>query len=176
MAGVKTLADGNVRLYLLATKPADINAITVAEITAASPAVRNISCNVLASDFDLGPTGSETIDEKALCAKGNAQVFGLTNYGGGLSVFRYFDPSTGLADATDDYLWVAAKAKGTTLHLVVIENGKLSNATPVVGEEYRYFEMLTDDPVRGDRTGYIKYRINGAVQNAALDKAIVAGA
>ena len=176
MAGVKTLADGNVRVFLLATKPADINAITVAELTAASPASRNVACNILASDFDIGPTGSETIDEKALCAKGNAQVFGLTNYGGGFSVFRYFDPTTGLPDATDDYLWEAAKLKGTTLHLVVIEDGKLSTAAPVVGEEYRYFELLTDDPVRGDRTGYIKYRINGAVQNAALDKTLVVGA
>ena len=34
--------------------------------------------------------------------------------------------------------------------------------------------MLTDDPVRGDRTGYIKARFNGAVQNAALDKLVVA--
>lgn len=173
MAGVKTLADGNTRVFLLATKPADINAITVTELTAAAPAVRNVACNILASDFDLGPTGSETIDEKALCAKGNAQVYGLTNYGGGMTVFRYYDPATGLADATDDYLWAAVKSKGTTLHLVVIENGKLSNAAPVVGEEYSYFEMLTDDPVRGDRAGYIKYRINGAVQNAALNKLVV---
>ena len=99
MAGVKTLADGNTRVFLLATKPADINAITVTELTAAAPAVRNLACNILASDFDLGPTGSETIDEKALCAKGNAQVFGLTNYGGGFTVFRYLDPTTGLPDS-----------------------------------------------------------------------------
>ena len=176
MAGVKTLADGNTRVFLLATKPTNINAITVTELTAAAPAVRNLACNILASDFDLGPTGSETIDEKALCAKGNAQVFGLTNYGGGFTVFRYLDPTTGLPDATDDWAWAAVKSKGTILHLVVIENGKDSTAAPIVGEEYRYYEMLTDDPVRGDRSGYIKARINGAVQNAALDKLVVAGA
>lgn len=173
MAGVKTLADGNTRVFLLATKPADINAITVAELTAASPAVRNMSFHVLFSDFDLGPTASDTVDEKALGAKGNAQVFGLTNYGGGFSVFRYLDPTTGLPDATDDWAWAAVKSKGTLLHLVVIENGKLATAVPASGEEYRYYEMLTDTPVRGDRTGYIKYRINGAVQNAALDRLVV---
>ena len=172
MAGVKTLADGNTRVFMLATKPVDINAIKLSELTA--PAVRMISCNILASDFDLGPTGSETIDEKALCAKGNAQVFGLTNYGGGMTVFRFLDPATGLPDATDDYLWAAVKNKGTTIHLVVIEDGKAATATPVVGEEYSYYEMLTDDPVRGDRTGYIKNRINGAVQDAALNKLVVA--
>lgn len=172
MAGVKTLADGNTRVFLLATKPVDINAIKLTELTAAAPAVRNMSPSIL-SDFDLGPTGSDTIDEKALSAKGNAQVFGLTNYGGGFTVFRYLDPTTGLPDATDDWAWAACKAKGSTLHIVVIENGKLANAAPIVGEEYSYYEMLTDDPKRGDRTGYIKYRIEGAIQDAALHKLIV---
>lgn len=173
MAGVKTLADGNTRVFLLATKPVDINAIKLTELTAAAPAVRNMSPNILSSGFDLGPTGSETIDEKALSAKGNAQVFGLTNYGGGFTVFRYLDPTTGLPDATDDWAWAAAKSKGTTLHLVVIEDGKTGTATPVAGEEYSYYEMLTDDPKRGDRIGYIKYRIEGAIQDAALHKLIV---
>lgn len=58
MAGVKTLADGNTRVFLLATKPVDINAIKLTELTAAAPAVRNMSPNILSSDFDLGPTGS----------------------------------------------------------------------------------------------------------------------
>lgn len=173
MAGVKTLADGNTRAFLLATKPVDINAIKLTELTAAAPAVRNMSPNILSSDFDLGPTGSETIDEKALSAKGNAQVFGLTNYGGGFTVFRYYDPATGIQDATDDWAWEACKAKGSTLHIVVIENGKLANAVPIVGEEYCYYEVLTDDPKRGDRSGYQKFRIEGAVQNAALNKLVV---
>ena len=173
MAGVKTLADGNTRVYLLATKPADINAITLSELTAASPAVRNMSGNILSSDFDLGPTGSDTIDEKALNARGNAQVFGLTNYGGGMSVFRYYDAATGLPDATDDWAWTACKTKGGTLHLVVIEDGQVGTAVPVVGEEYCYYELIVDDPKRGDRTGYQKYRVEGAVQNAALHKLVV---
>ena len=173
MAGVKTLADGNTRVYLLATKPADINAITLSELTAAAPAVRNMSGNILSSDFDLGPTGSDTIDEKALNARGNAQVFGLTNYGGGMSVFRYYDAATGLPDATDDWAWTACKTKGGTLHLVVIEDGKVGTAAPVVGEEYCYYELIVDDPKRGDRTGYQKYRVEGAVQNAALHKLVV---
>lgn len=169
MPGVKTLADGNVKVSILALKPANPAAITVAEATAGEDA----SCNILSSDFDLGPTGSETIDEKALCAKGNAQVFGLSNYGGGFTVFRYIDPETGLPDVTDDWLWDLVKEKGTTLHVVIRENGKDSADEFEVGDEYRYFEVITDDPVRGDRTGYIKYRLNLAVQNAELDKVLV---
>ena len=173
MAGVKTLADGNTRVYLLATKPADINAIKLSELTAAAPAVRNMSGNILSSDFDLGPTGSDTIDEKALNARGNAQVFGLTNYGGGMSVFRYYDAATGLPDATDDWAWTACKTKGGTLYLVVIEDGKAGTAAPVVGEEYCYYELIVDHPKRGDRTGYQKDRVEGAVQVSALHKLVV---
>jgi hypothetical protein len=175
MAGVKTLADGNVAFWILAAKPAAINALTISTDMLGANA-KNWSCNILASDFDLGPTGSETIDEKALCAKGNAQTFGLSQYGGGFTVFRYHDATTGLADPTDDALWAAVKNKGTTLYIVTRENGNDGVDAAVAGEEYRYFEVITDDPVRGDRTGYVKYRINCAVQNAALDKVFLAGA
>ncbi len=170
MAGVKTLADGNVAFFLLPTAPDNPDAITVAEIEAGI----NYSKQVLASDFDLGPTGSDSIAEKDLAARGNAQVFGPSNYGGGFTAFRYFDPETGLADEDDDSLFAAVKTKGTTLHVVTIENAKDAIADRGAGEEYRYYEVLTDDPVRGERTGFQKMRINTAVQRAALDKKIVA--
>lgn len=170
MAGVKSLADGNVKVVLLAAAPADINAITVAEATAG----QDMSGNILSSDFDLGPTGSDSIPEKALSAKGNGQAHGPSNYGGGFTAFRYFDPTTGVPDATDDWVWDAVKEKGTTLHLLVRETAKDSAAAIAATDEYRYYEANTDDPVRGDRSGYIKWRINLAVQDAALDKAIVA--
>lgn len=173
MAGVKTLADGNVKVVLLAARPADINAITVTEATAVG--AKDMSSRILSSDFDLGPTGSDSIPDKPLDAKGNANTHGLSNFGGGLSVFRYFDPATGMADATDDWAYDAVKDKGTTLCLVVRETGKDSGDAIVAGDEYRYYEAETDDPVRGDRSGYIKWRINLAVQYSALDKLIVAG-
>lgn len=173
MAGVKTLADGNVRALLLSTRPADINAITVTEVTVGT-GVKYISDRILASDFDLGPTGSQTIDEKVLDAKGNAQVFGLSQYGGGFSIVRFFDDATGKPDPTADWLWAAAKDKGSTLYLVTREDGSPATSAFAEDDEYRFFEVITDDPVRGDRSGYIKFRINCAVQYAALDKAIVA--
>lgn len=170
MAGVRTLADGNVGLFILATKPADIDAITATETAAAV----NYSSKTLASDFDLGPTGSDSVAEKDLTAKGNASVFGPSNFGGGFTVFRYFDPATGQADATDDAMFAAVKNKGTTLHIVVRENGKDATAALAADDEYRYYEVITDDPVRGERTGFVKWRINCAVQHAALDKVIAA--
>lgn len=171
MAGIKALADGNVRLIILPTKPADIDAVKVSEATAAQ--AKNFSDKVLASDFDLGPTGADTIDERPLSARGNGQAYGLSNYGGGFTVFRFLDPATGKADATDDAAFAAVQTKGTVLHILVIEDGKLSNTAPDASTEYSYFEAVTDDPVRGERTGYIKYRINLAVQTAALNKKLV---
>lgn len=170
--GVKTLADGNVKVVLLAAAPANKNAITVAEAT--GEGARDMSCNILSSDFDLGPTGSDTISEKPLCAKGNGQALGPSNYSGGFTVYRYFDPITGQADETDDWAWTAVREKGTTLHILVRETAKDSDLPIVATDEYRYYEAMTDDPSRGDRTGYVKWRINLAVQDAALDKEIVA--
>ncbi|HYP72808.1 MAG TPA: hypothetical protein VEP72_01870 [Microbacterium sp.] len=170
---VKTLADGNVKVTLLATAPADINAITIDELTGVG--ARDLSCNILSSDYDLGPTGSDTNDEKPLCVKGNAQTFGPSNFGGGFTPFRYFDPESGQPDEDDDWVWDAVKAKGTTLHVVERESHKESGEPWAEDNEYRYYEILSDDPVRGERTGYVKYRINAAVQRAALDKRVVAG-
>lgn len=174
MAGVKTLADGNVKVVLLAAAPADKNSITVTEATAVG--AKDMSCNILSSDFDLGPTGSTMIDEKALCAKGNGQALGPSNFSGGFTVFRYFDTVTGQPDAVDDWVWEAVKEKGTTLHLLVRETAKESGEAIAATDEYRYYVATTDDPVRGDRSGYVKWRINLAVQDAALDKEIAAAA
>jgi len=169
---VKTLADGNTKVTLLAAAPADKNAITLTELTGAG--AKDISCQILKSDFDYGPTGSETVDEAPLCAEGNGQTPGLSNFGGGWSIFRYWDPETGLADDTDDFLWEAAKTKGTTLYLAVRDSHKKSKEAWAEDDEYRYFEVVTDDPQRGERSGYIKYRQTLLHQDAALDKLVVA--
>lgn len=169
---VKTLADGNTKVVLLAARPADKNKITVAESTGAG--AKDISCQILASDFDYGPTGSSTVDEKPLCAQGNGQAPGLSNFSGGMTVFRYWDETTGQADDDDDFLWDAAKEKGTTLFLLVRDSYKKSTEPVVASDEYRYFEVVTDDPQRGTREGFIKYRVTLLHQDAAIDKLIAA--
>ncbi|GAA2237726.1 hypothetical protein GCM10010401_07410 [Rarobacter faecitabidus] len=174
MAGVKTLADGNPRVKILPAKPVDKNAITLTEANAAT--AKYASSRILFSDFDLGPTGSETVDEKPLDATGNAQSFGLSNYGGGFTVLRFFDPATKIADDDDDWLYELVKEKGTVLHVYVRDTAKLATEVDAVGDEYSYYEVIVDDLVRGDRTGYIKYRVACAVQDAALQRKVVAGA
>lgn len=169
----RSLADAKKALFILATKPADPSKLTVAEATAATPAVRNASCNILSGDYDLGATGSDRVQEKSLCATGNAETLGASNYGGGFTVFRHFDPTTKQADATADWLWELVKEKGATLHLIERHNAKASTEPLAVGDEYSYFEYLTDDPKPTTLEGYIKHRIDGAVQNAELYKKIV---
>lgn len=174
MAGVKTLDDGNTRVMLLAAKPANPRAVTVAEATAVG--AKYLSDQILAGDFDLGSTGSDTIPEKPLSASGNGINFGLSNFGGGFTVFRYYDPETGLPDATDDWAWEAVKAKGTTLYLLVRDSAKKAAQPFTTADEYSYYEAVTDEPVRGERSGFIKFRIALGVQDAATHRKVVATA
>ena len=169
---MRTLADGKRAMFVMATAPANPDAITVTEAAAAV----NWSKHILASDFDLGPPGSDSVAEKDLTAKGNASSFGPSNFGGGYSTFREFDLDTGQAAETEDVAYQGSKEKGTILHVIVRETAKDATAALALADEYDYYELLLDDPVRGDRTGFIKYRHNCAVQRSSLHKEIVAAA
>jgi len=168
MAVVKSLADGHTKVVMLAAPLSAAASITVLN------AGTDISPRILASDFDLGPTGSSTIDEKPLSAAGNFQTFDASNYGGGATVFRFYDGTTKIPDVTGDAVFKAHMPKGATLYLVVRESAKASSAAFTVGDEYDYYEVIADDPMQVSRVGYIKRRFNYAVQNARLvDVAIV---
>lgn len=166
----KALADGRILLTALTTPPANINAITVAELEAG----KKISCRILKSDYALGPTASATVSETELCKLGEGQAFGLASYEGSLTVFRYLDEA-GKAVAEDDFAWDLLKEKGTELVLVERE-GPVESKAWESGDEYSAYEVTTDNPQPpSDRTsGYIKRVIPLAVANAALNKAVAA--
>lgn len=170
MAVVKSLADGHIKLIALTAAPADPDAITFTEITAGT----DISNKIMFSNYKLGATGSSTIDEKPLSVAGNFQALDASNYEGSLTPFRYYDTTDGQPDTSGDAVFAMMKDKGTTLYLVERESYKLSTEAAAVGDEYSYFEVITDDPKRVDMTGYIKREVPLAVQNAALNKVIVA--
>lgn len=164
----KTLADARVALMLLDTPPADKNAITVAEYEAGTP----LQCRIMAGEYRLSPTGSETVNQAELCEDVNATTFGRSNYEGTFTVFRYL-LGTGLTDPANDEAWEATKVKGTTLHLVERE-GPAHDAAGAASQEYSYFEVVTDDPqVPSDRGGFIRRVIPLGVQKAALNKLLV---
>lgn len=167
----KSLADGHIKLTQLATRPVNILAIKVSEATAG----RDISCDILLSDYSLGPTGSDTVDEKALCTQGNFQALGSSNYDGNISPFRMYDATTKLVDIVEDATFQALKDKGTLVYLLERESAKDSTDVWATGDEYSYFEAYTDEPQRIDMQGFVKRKIKLAIQDAKLYKLIVAG-
>lgn len=165
----KTLSDGKILVTALTEKPADMNAITVAELEAG----QKISCRILKSDFALGPTGSSTITETELCKMGEGQAYGLSAGAGTVTVFRYLD-ADGKPEGEEDFAWELFKQKGTQLWLVR-RDGPVESKAWEAGDEYSAFEVTTDDPqYPTDTGGYIKRTVNLAVADMALDK-VVAG-
>lgn len=166
-----SLADGKTKLAILSVKPADPKAPTVTELNAGIEA----SCRILSNDYNVGPTASETIDEKALCTEGNVQVPGPSNYTAEFSAWRYFEEATGQAEETTeseigDAVYQATKTKGARLWLVERETSKKSTDAWAAGDEVSVYEVLTDNPQKpGDSGGYIKRRVVTLVQDAWLD-------
>lgn len=162
----KSLADGHIRVAILTTKPSNPAAPTVAELNAGIGGSTGISCNILASDFNFGPTGSDKISEPALCDTGKTEALGMSGYQCGFTVFRFFDTTTKNAHATEDALFQALKVKGATLYVYARETAKVStDAFASADELYFGAEVVNDSPVRGDGTGYIKRRVDCVVSH-----------
>lgn len=157
MAGVKTLADGHIKLAVLTTSPANPAAPTVTELNAGIDA----SSKVLISDFVWGATDSDKVAERALTDINNVNAIAASNFQAGISIWRYFNAATGVADPTDDALWTAVKTKGTTLWLYARQTGKLATAAWASADEiYLGGSVVTDNPqLPGDAGGFIKRRI-----------------
>lgn len=153
----RSLADGRTKLTFLTTKPADPEKPTPTELNAGL----DFSCDVLSSDFTWGATDSDKIAEKALCSTSNANALGASNYQAGITVFRYFDATTGMPDATEDAKFEAVQEKGTTLWGYARRTGKLATDPWASGDEYYLgLEVVTDSPQPpSDLGGYIKYRV-----------------
>lgn len=169
-----SLADGRTKVALLPTKPKNPLAPTVAELNAGIDA----SCRILSSDYTVGATGSETVDEKPLCVEGNAVTFGASNATIEFSAFRYFD-AKGKAEASEsdeigDAVFQMLKEKGTRFWLYQRETSKKSTEPWEAGDEVDGFEAIADNAQPGERTGYIKKKITGGYQDMWLN-AVVAG-
>jgi len=173
MAGVKSLAKGHTKLTALAAKPASTTAITLTELTAGDEWTESIAL----SGFSLGSTGSSTTDDPSIGQTGNFQALEGSNYAGALPIIRYFDPTTKQPDPTTDVAFQGAKVKGTTLYLVKRQSAKTASEDWAVGDEYSYYECVTDDPQGAPAdSGYIKQLVNVAVSDASENQVVVSGA
>lgn len=170
----KTLADGKIKLLILPTRPANIKAPTVLELTATD--VIDASCNILKSDYRISAADSQTVEEAALCEEGTAAAWGRSNYEGNVTSFRYFDPlKPGSVDTTGDQVFQALKNKGVTLWLVERETGKTYDQPIEAGDEVSIYEVQADNPQKpGNQTeGYIK-RVHKLTVKAAAEHVAVA--
>lgn len=156
MAGIKSLADAHIRAAVLTTTPANPLVPTAAELSAGIDA----SCKIAKADFLWTPADSDKVTDAALCDSNNVNALGASNFNLALTIFRYFNAGTGVADPTDDALFTAMKTKGTNLWIYIRETGKLYTAAWAASDEvYLGGQVLTDSPQRLDSGGYIKRRI-----------------
>jgi len=158
----KTLADQKIRLVFMTVRPADPKNPTVQELEAGV----DLSCSIMKSDYQLGPTGDQTISEAALCEPGAGNDLGATDYAGSVTVFRMLD-DTGKADLEEDVAFQALKIKGTQGWIAERE-GPRYDVPWESGQEVEVYQVTTGSAQKpSDRSaGYIKRTIPLGVQNA----------
>lgn len=168
MAGVKTLADAKIRLTILTTPPADLKAITLAELNAGV----EVSCQVAKNGTRFSATASDTMSDPAFCDEGNANTLGASNYEATIAPFWYLDQATGKYEAADNPAYEAVKLKGTELTYVLREGPHYS--VPWAAEDkYEAYVATSDNPARPSESGgNIKRLVTLLVQRAELHGAV----
>jgi len=170
----KSLADGKTKFTILVAAPVNPAAPTITELNAGIQA----AANILASDFTWGATDSDTVGERSLADKNNVNAFSASNYNAGITVFRYFDATTGAVATSEDTTFAAVKVKGTELWCYARKNGKDATVAWAAADEiYLGGKVILDEPQPpSDLGGYIKYRAPMQMQQAWPFIAAAAGA
>ena len=153
----KSLADGHIKIAICTTAPANPALPLVAELNAGIQAASRI----LMSDWTWSATDSDKVNERAVSDINNVNALSGSNFQAGMTIFRYFNAGTGVADPTEDSLFTATKVKGTSLWIYVRKTGKLETAAWAAADEiYLGGLVITDLPQEpSDAGGYIKKRI-----------------
>jgi len=169
---MRVLADGKTKFTILTTAPANPEAPTATELNAGI----DLSCKVVASDFNWSATDSEKVNEPALCDDANANSLGKSNYQVGFSLWREYLEAGG-ADPSADAGFEAVKVKGTTLWGYARLSDKAATAAWEAGDEiYLGGEFATDTPQQPQGGGWVKFRIPGEMQRGYDFIEVAAGA
>lgn len=163
---MRSLADGRTKFTCLVDEPADPADPTILELNATTAI--QADANVLASDFNWGATDSDTVAERPLRQKNNQNALAASNYNVGITVFRYFDETTGAPDPTADTLFTAVKLKGTNLWCYARRTGKDAEDPWAADDEiFLGGHVITDEPQPpSDLGGYTKFRVPMQMQTA----------
>lgn len=156
---MRVLADGKTKLALLTTEPANPASPTETELTAGI----DLSCKVVASDFEFGPTDSETVAEAALCDEGNAEALGRSNYTAAMSLWREYLEAGGI-DPAADAAFEAVKVKGATFWLYGRRTDKPALDAWEAGDEIFFGAEVTNDTPQMQAEGWLKARVPMKVQ------------
>lgn len=153
----KSLAEAHVKIAVLTTPPANLAAPTVAELNAGIQAASRI----LWSDWTWTATDSDKVNDRAVSDPNNVNALSGSNFSTGMTIFRFFNAGTGVADPVEDSLWTACRVKGTTLYIYERQTGKLETAPWASADEISLGgSVLTDLPQKpSEMGGYIKRRI-----------------
>ena len=166
MAGeVRTLADGNLKIALLTTKPANPAAITLTELMAGQEAAEHLA----KSTTRFSPTASETIADGRVSDKGNPNSLGGSNYEANLGVFWLLDQD-GKYVASANLVYEAVREKGALVWFVLRE-GPDEAVDWAEGDDYEVYEVISDNPQRpSENTGYVKRIVPLQVQRRVEGK------
>lgn len=140
MAGVRTLADGREKWIIMTEKPADPQAVTLAELTAGV----NLGDRATRSGTYLRATASDTVADRPFNALNNSQALGASNYEGQIEPYLLLDPATGKPDAVDNEVYELVDTKGTTLW-VWKRKGPLESVAPAASDNYELAEVVADE-------------------------------
>jgi len=162
------LVDLGVTKYVwLSAAPASIAAPTTTELTAG----KDISQYVVTTTA-VGPTASDTVNERAITDTSNAVVPTIGNYEGNLVLFR--DYTTGAPTASTDVMetFSAAGVVGWLVRRV----GKPASTAFAASDVVEIYKFMTDtpQPSGGAGDGYLKLTVPLLQQGQFDIKAVVA--
>lgn len=171
MAGVKTLADQNIKITMLTSVPAaGLASMPLATLTAGE----DVSCLLAASNTRFSAAASETIADPAVCEGANTQVFGASNFEASAAPFWLLDATTGGYTAADNTVYEALREKGSRV-VFVLREGPRYTVDWAAADTYEAYEVITDNPQRPTaQAGYVKRIIPLAVQQAELHGVVAA--
>jgi hypothetical protein len=162
------MVDLGVTKYSWVTTIANIAAPTVTELTAG----KDISQYVVTTTA-VGPTASDTVNERAVTDTSNAVVPTIGNYEGNLVLFR--DYTAGVPTAGTDVMETFSAA--AVLGYLVKRVGKPAATAWTAADKVQVYKFLTDtpQPSGGQGDGYLKLTVPLLQQGSFNIAAVVAG-
>ena len=159
----KSLADANIRLDALKAKPLVPSAPKISDLSAVGALA--IMCFINKSDYALGATGQDTVDEIEACKKGKGNAPGPASYGGSLTPFVYRD-ADGKLSVDEGKVLALLGEEGATIYLYERE-GKAGTSPWAVGDTGDYYEVVLGvlTPPSDRFSGYEKRTVQLFVQD-----------